>query len=160
MDVKIPQAIGHCYLELVEKDDEGRQTIAKMRAVLWQQNAHRELSKFYATTGFPFRSGLKVLVRGRVSFHEVYGLSFVITAIDGTYTVGDIARKRKEIVNRLKREGILELNRKLELPVPTKRIAVISSRSAADGATRRSSLTEPLWVSLLLLVVSCHYAGR
>lgn len=131
MDVKIPQAIGHCYLELVEKDDEGRQTIAKMRAVLWQQNAHRELSKFYATTGFPFRSGLKVLVRGRLSFHEVYGLSFVITAIDGTYTVGDIARKRKEIVNRLKREGILELNRKLELPVPTKRIAVISSRSAA-----------------------------
>lgn len=131
MDVKIPTDGGHCYMELVEKDNEGKTMVAKMRASLWAYDARRELPKFLKTTGFSFRSGLKVLVKAKLTYHEVYGFSLVILAIDGTYTLGDIAKRRQELILRLKQEGIFDLNRRLVLPEPVLHIAVVSSKTAA-----------------------------
>lgn len=131
MDVKIPPSGGHCYMELVEKDDNGKTMVAKMRASLWANDARKELPKFLKTTGFSFRSGLKVLVKAKLSYHEVYGFSLIILAIDGTYTLGDIAKRRQELILRLKQEGIFDLNRRLVLPEPVLHIAVVSSKTAA-----------------------------
>lgn len=131
MDVKVSQHSGHCFMELVEKDSQGNVMVAKMRASMWSSDAKRELTKFYHTTGFAFSSGLKVLVKAKLTYHEVHGLSLVVLAIDPTYTMGDIARKRKDIVDKLKREGIFTRNKELSLPTPIQCVAVISSATAA-----------------------------
>ena len=80
-------------MELVEKDESGKTTVARMQASMWVNDARRELPKFQRTTGVPFATGLKVLVKAKLIYHEVYGLSLNIIAIDGTYTLGDIAKK-------------------------------------------------------------------
>lgn len=131
MDVKIPLGVGHCYMELVEKDEEGKAIVAKMRASMWYNDAKRELPKFQQITGFPFKSGLKILVTATLSYHEVYGMGLNIQTIDATYTLGDIAKKRQELILRLKKEGIFTLNKSLSLPQPIAKVAVISSQTAA-----------------------------
>lgn len=121
---------GHCYMELIEKDTAGT-TRAKMRAMIWSGTLGMLRRKFYDATGRDIASGLKVLVRGSATHHNVYGLSFTINDIDPTYTLGDMERLRREILERLHREGLLERNRQLQLsPVP-QRIAVISAEGAA-----------------------------
>jgi len=86
---------------------------------------------FERTTGQPLRAGLKVLFRVYAQFHEAYGFSWIVTDIDPTYTLGDMARKRQEIIRQLKEEGIFDLQRELHIPLFAKRIAVISAAGAA-----------------------------
>lgn len=121
---------GHCYLELVEKGPAG-ETLAKMRATIWRSVYAPLASKFMAATGRQLASGLKVLLRGSGSFHEVYGLSFNVTDIDPSYTMGDLERIRREILSALKKEGVIDRNRNLPLPVAPRCIAVISAPGAA-----------------------------
>lgn len=121
---------GHCYMELVEKDSAGG-TRAKMRAMIWSSLFMGLRSKFHAATGSDIRSGLKVMVRGSANHHNVYGLSFVISDIDPSYTMGDMERLRREILERLVREGVAGSNRSLGLPPVLQRIAVISAPGAA-----------------------------
>lgn len=121
---------GHCYMELVEKDSAGG-TRAKMRAMIWSSLFMGLRSKFHAATGSDIRSGLKVMVHGSANHHNVYGLSFVISDIDPSYTMGDMERLRREILDRLVREGVAGSNRSLGLPPVLQRIAVISAPGAA-----------------------------
>lgn len=121
---------GHCYMELLQKDDAGRQQ-AKARAVIWANNYVRIASDFLFATGRQFSTGIKVMVRASATMHPVYGMSLVITAVNPEYTMGDLIRRRQEILARLKAEGVLELNRQLELPDFPSRIAVISAPNAA-----------------------------
>lgn len=121
---------GHCYMELVEKDSAGG-TRAKMRAMIWSSLFMGLRSKFHAATGSDIRSGLKVMVRGSANHHNVYGLSFVISDIDPSYTMGDMERLRREILDRLVREGVAGSNCSLGLPPVLQRIAVISAPGAA-----------------------------
>ena len=121
---------GHCYMELLEKDEQGRQ-VAKVRGVIWASNYMRIAPEFMAATGQQFSSGLKVMVCASASMHPVYGMSLVITAVNPEYTMGDLIRRRQEILRRLKAEGILELNRQLEWTEFPHRIAVISAQLAA-----------------------------
>ena len=121
---------GHCYMELVEKDATGN-TVAKMRAMIWSNTLHAIRAKFYAATGRDIATGIKVMVRGSANHHPIYGLSFTISDIDPSYTVGDMERLRREILNKLKAEGILERNRSLNAPAVPQRIAVISAAGAA-----------------------------
>ena len=121
---------GHCYLELVEKNDD-KLIEAKVRAAIWS-NTYAQLKRyFFQETGEHLASGMKVLVEVSISFHEQYGLSFIIQNIDPTFTVGDIARKRQETIRRLKEDGVWDMNHELRLPMLLHRIAVISSESAA-----------------------------
>ena len=122
---------GHCDMELLQKDDRGLQ-VAKARGVIWASLYPSIDSQFYAATGQRFASGLKVMLRVSASMHPVYGFSLVVSAVNPEYTLGDLLQRRREILERLKREGILNLNRELKwaTPVP-QRIAVISAAGAA-----------------------------
>lgn len=124
-------ATGHCYLEFVQKDPRNNGLIAKARGTIWS-NVYRLLKPYFEeSTGQLFTSGIKVLVKVTVQFHELYGYSLTIQDIDPTYTLGDMARRRREILLQLEEEGVLTLNKELEMPSLPQRIAVISSASAA-----------------------------
>lgn len=127
-DVRI--AGGHCYMELIEKDVLGN-TCAKMRAMIWNSTLNSLRGKFYAATGKDISTGMKVMVRGSANHHNLYGLSFTINDIDPTYTVGDMERIRREILEKLTKEGIIDCNHKLNFPPVPQRIAVISAAGAA-----------------------------
>ena len=122
---------GHCYLEFVQKDVLGNNLIAKARGTIWS-NIYKMLKPYFEQeTGQTFASGIKVLVQVAVEFHELYGYSLTVLDIDPTYTVGDMARKRREILRQLEEEGVIDLNKELDMPMLPQRIAVISSATAA-----------------------------
>ena len=122
---------GHCYLEFIQKDLRSNSLIAKARGTIWA-NVYRLLKPYFEeSTGQAFVSGIKVLVQVTVSFHELYGYSLTVQDIDPTYTLGDMARRRREILKQLEEEGVLTLNKELEMPVLPQRIAVVSSLTAA-----------------------------
>lgn len=122
---------GHCYLEFIQKDPRNNNLIAKARGTIWS-NVFRLLKPYFEeSTGQAFVSGIKVLVQVTVSFHELYGYSLTVQDIDPTYTLGDMLRRRKEILKQLEEEGVLTLNKELDMPRLPQRIAVISSPTAA-----------------------------
>ena len=122
---------GHCYLELVEKREEDDAVIATARATIWAFTYRMLRPYFETTTGKSLQKGIKVLVRVEIVFHELYGYSLNIKDIDPTFTVGDLERKRKEIIDRLTQEGVIDMNRELEFPMLPKTVAIISSPTAA-----------------------------
>jgi exodeoxyribonuclease VII large subunit len=124
-------ASGHCYLEFVEKHPPSGRLVAKMRASIWAKTFCLLKPYFEKETGQDFTSGLKVLVKVSIEYHELYGFSLNVLDIDPTYTVGDMLRKRMEIIRRLKEEGVFTLNKELSFPVLPRRIAVITSPTAA-----------------------------
>jgi exodeoxyribonuclease VII large subunit len=122
---------GHCYMELIEKDERTNTPVARASAKCWRQTWQMLQPHFERTTGQPLHAGLKVLLRVTAQFHEAYGFSWIVTDIDPTYTIGDMARKRQEIIRQLKEEGVFDLQRELRIPMFAKRIAVISAAGAA-----------------------------
>lgn len=127
--VNVNQRSGHCYLELVEK--RGESVTAQLRATIWSRVYTRMIKGFFMVTGRNLEPGMKVLMMAGVSYHEVYGLSLNVMDIDPQYTLGEMALKRRECIERLKKEGVFELNRSLPFPLVPQRIAVISSKTAA-----------------------------
>ena len=122
---------GHCYMELIEKDDRSNTPVARASAKCWRQTWGMVKPYFERVTGQPLRAGMKVLLQVYAQYHEAYGFSWIVSDIDPTYTIGDMARKRQEIIRQLKEEGVFDLQRELRLPTFAKRIAVISAESAA-----------------------------
>jgi len=120
---------GHCYLELVEREEE--ETIAQIRANIWAYTFRNLASKFEKATGETLKQGMKVLLQVNVTFHEVYGLSLNVKDIDPMYSLGEMARKKREVIARLTKEGLINLNKQISLPLVPQRIAVISSVTAA-----------------------------
>ena len=121
---------GHCYMELVEKGENGILS-AKVRATCWN-NVYALLSAYFAQeAGESLHVGLQVLLEVSVEFHAVYGLSLNIWNIDPTYTLGDLAKQRQATLQQLTEDGVMELQKGLELPSLVRRIAVISSADAA-----------------------------
>ena len=122
---------GHCYMELIEKDEDSNTPVARASAKCWRQTWMMVKPYFERTTGQPLRAGMKVLLKVYAQFHEAYGFSWIVSDIDPTYTLGDMARKRQEIIRQLKEEGVFNLQRELHIATFAKRIAVISSQHAA-----------------------------
>ena len=122
---------GHCYMELIQKDEQNATPIAKASAKCWASKWMIVRPYFERTTGQHLHAGMKVLLKVYPQFHEAYGFSWIVTDIDPTYTLGDMARKRQEIIRQLKEEGIFDLQKELQLPLFCQRIAVISSETAA-----------------------------
>ncbi len=135
-----PSGQGHCYLELVQKDATGRNFLAKAKANIWRGTWLKLKPYFEAQTGETLKVGMKVLLQVTVTFHEVYGYSLVVQDIDPAYTMGDMARRRKEILEQLARDGVIGLNKELEIPALPHRIAVISSATAAGWGDFRNQL--------------------
>ena len=121
----------HCYLEFVQKAEQGNTFIAKARGQIWGSKWALIRPYFEQTTGQPLSPGMQVMVLVEVTFHEMYGYALNVIDINPTYTLGDIARRRQEILRQLEKEGIIDLNKELQLPVPVQRIAVISAEGAA-----------------------------
>ncbi len=122
---------GHCYLELIEKQTDETSIKARIKAVIWSSRFGFISSFFKNATGETLREGFMVLVKAKIEYHELYGLSLVITDIDPSYTLGEMAAKRLQIIRRLEQEGVFGMNRDLEIPPVPQRIAIISSRNAA-----------------------------
>ena len=122
---------GHCYMELIEKDKQTATPIAKASAKCWASKWMVVRPYFERTTGQRLVAGMKVLLKVYPQFHEAFGFSWIVTDIDPTYTLGDMARKRQEIIRQLKEEGVFDLQKELTLPLFCQRIAVISSETAA-----------------------------
>ena len=122
---------GHCYMELIEKEETTNTPVARASAKCWRQTWQMLRPHFERTTGQPLHAGLKVLLRVYAQYHEAYGFSWIVTDIDPTYTIGDMARKRQEIIRQLKEEGVFDLQRELRIPMFAQRIAVISAAGAA-----------------------------
>lgn len=130
-DVRVNLSSGHCYLELVEKHPSSGALVAKARGTIWNRTYQQLKPYFEGETGQRFSSGLKVLVKVSVDFHELYGYNLVVWDIDPSYTLGDLLRKRMEIIRRLQEDGVYTLNKELPLPVPVQRIALVTSPTAA-----------------------------
>ena len=122
---------GHCYMELIQKDPDTGAVVARSRAVIWANAFARIGAEFFAATGSRLRSDMKIMARVSVNFHAAYGFSLIISDIDPAYTVGDLARRRNEILARLNEEGLADLNRSLPWPHTPCRIAIISAKGAA-----------------------------
>ncbi len=122
---------GHCYLELVEKLTDEQNIKARAKGIIWSSR-YRLLKPFFEnSTGESLREGIKILIRVRIEYHEIYGLSLVINDIDPSYTLGEMALKRQQIIKRLEDEGVLEMNKEQEFPIVPQRIAIVSSKNAA-----------------------------
>ena len=127
----VRESAGHCYMELVQKDEFGSTPVARASAKCWRSTWMLARPHFERVTGERIHAGMKVLLQVHAQFHENYGFSWIVTDIDPTFTLGDMARKRMEIVRTLKEEGVFDLNRELSIPLFAQRIAVISSATAA-----------------------------
>lgn len=124
-------AAGHCFVELVQKNEKGNNLLAKARATIWAGRFQIIRQYFEQETGQSFSAGISVQLQVTVQFHELYGLTYVVQDIDPAYTLGDLARRRKEILRRLEEEGTLDMNKELPMPLLPHRVAVISSETAA-----------------------------
>lgn len=122
---------GHLYLDLVQKDEHSATPIARAIARCWASVWASVRPRFERTTRQRLTAGMKVLLRVYPQFHQAYGFSWIVTDIDPTYTLGDMQRQRQEIIDRLKRDGVFDMQRELTLPMFCQRIAVISSATAA-----------------------------
>lgn len=122
---------GHCYLDLIEKDELEDKIIAKARAIIWSYTFRMLQPYFKTTTGKDLSEGLKVLIQVSVEFHELFGYSLFVNDIDPSYTLGELARKKMETLQRLEEEGIFNMNRELKFPLVPQKIAIISSETAA-----------------------------
>ena len=115
-DVRPNVSSGHCYLEFIEKHPVTGQLMARARGSIWAKTFRMLKPYFEMETGQMFASGLKVLVKVSVEFHELYGYSLTVLDIDPAYTLGDLIRKRQEIIRQLKEEGVFSLNKELSFP--------------------------------------------
>lgn len=129
-DLRVNARSGHCYMDLIEKDAVGR-IVAQCRGNLWASDYYRVNAEFQKATGSSLGSDMKILIKGSVRFSTQYGFAITITDVDPRYTLGDIARRRQEILMRLSNEGIVDANKSLEMPPLPTRVAVISALGAA-----------------------------
>lgn len=123
---------GHCYMTLIEKEDSGKMNVcAKANAIIWSNIYNMVAAMFESVTHERLQPGMSVLVKVSPNFHEAYGFSLIISDIDPTFTLGDMARRRQEVIDKLKADGVWNMNHDLDFPVLPQRVAVISSKTAA-----------------------------
>ena len=134
---------GHCYPDLVEKHNGLIKT--QIRANIWAGNYNKINRKFKTVTGAPLKDGLKILFLAKVGYHEQYGLALNILDVEPAFTLGEMAREKQLTVERLKQEGLLEENKKRQLPLLPKRVAVISVETSKGYSDFKNILENNSW---------------
>ncbi len=124
-----PRQGGHCYMELSQSD--GSSLVAKATAIIWASKYKFIAPYFESVTGMPLQSGIDVLVLVQVNFSQLYGLSLIIDDIDPEFTLGERERVRRQTIEKLKAEGLMDLQQQLQQPVLPRSLAVITARDAA-----------------------------
>lgn len=136
---------GHCYLEFIEKDPQNDDIIARARGNIWANRYRLIAAGFEQFTGQRLQAGIRVLIMVQVQMHEVYGYSLSVLDIDPSFTLGEMARRRQEIINRLEREGLTDMNKGISVPCPAQRIAIISADNAAGYGDFCRQLADNEW---------------
>ena len=139
---EVREVRGHCYMELVQKDMFSNTPVAKASAKCWKSKWMYVRPKFEQITGQYLHTGMKVMLKVYADFHEAYGFSWIVTDINPEYTLGDMVKKRMHIIEQLKREGVFDLQKELEIPMFAQRVAVISSLNAAGFGDFTRQLTD------------------
>lgn len=121
---------GHCYLELVENEEEGN-IISKAKAIIWAYTFRILKPYFETSTGQSFTTGIKVLLKVYVEYHELYGLSLNVQDIEPSFTIGELQKQRLETIKKIEEDGVINMNKELSIPVSIQNIAIISSKTAA-----------------------------
>ncbi len=134
---------GHCYPDLVEKHN--GLIKAQIRANIWAGNYDKITRKFKAVTGEPLKDGLKILFLAKVGYHEHYGLALNILDVEPAFTLGEMAREKQLTVERLKQEGLFEENKKRNLPLLPKRVAIISVETSKGYSDFKNVLENNSW---------------
>ena len=129
-DIKI-NASGHCYIELIEKNEKTGATEAQARATIWRSQVMSTVGRFEQESGQRLAKGMKILFKATVSHHAVYGMSLQIQQIDALHTIGDMERRKQLCIEQLQKEGVWDSNREQQMPLVVERVAVISSATAA-----------------------------
>jgi len=129
-DIKI-NASGHCYIELIEKNEKTGATEAQARATIWRSQVMSTIGRFERESGQRLAKGMKILFKATVQHHAVYGMSLQIQQIDAMHTIGDMERRRQQTIEQLQKEGVWDMNRSQTMPLVVQRVAVISSATAA-----------------------------
>ena len=129
-DIKI-NASGHCYIELIEKNEKTGATEAQARATIWRSQVMSTVGRFERESGQRLVKGMKILFRATVQHHAVYGMSLQVLEIDALHTIGDMERRRQQTIEQLQKEGVWDMNRELSMPLVIERIAIVSSATAA-----------------------------
>ena len=129
-DMKI-NASGHCYIELIEKNEKTGSTEAQARATIWRSQVMNTIGRFERESGQRLAKGMKILFKATVSHHAVYGMSLQIQKIDAMHTIGDMERRKQQTIEQLQKEGVWDTNRSLPMPLVVQRVAIISSATAA-----------------------------
>lgn len=140
--LEVREVRGHCYMELVQKDMFSNTPVAKASAKCWKSKWMYVRPKFEQITGQYLHTGMKVMLKVYADFHEAYGFSWIVTDINPEYTLGDMAKKRMQIIEQLKQEGVFDLQKELEIPMFAQRVAVISSQNAAGFGDFTRQLTD------------------
>ena len=122
---------GHCYMELVQKSKTSNSIIAQARATVWANKFSFISAYFESETDRELAVGMNVMLQVAITYHEVYGMSLNVLGINPTYTIGDVERAKKEIIDRLINEGVFDMNKTQTLSPVIQNIAVISSSTAA-----------------------------
>lgn len=122
---------GHYYLELAEKEEDSDKVIASCKATIWKFSAAKTVLKFERESGVELSRDLNVLIKVKAVFSPQYGFSVNIEAIDSSYTLGDIARRYQQILERLTSEGLLNKNKLLPTPFDIQNVLVIAPENAA-----------------------------
>ncbi|MFW6698701.1 exodeoxyribonuclease VII large subunit [Acinetobacter pittii] len=122
---------GHYYLELAEKDAETDKVIASCKATIWKFSASKIVLKFERETGIEISSDLNVLIKIRARFDPQYGFSVNIEEIDSSFTLGEIAKRYQQIIERLTQEGLIHKNKLLPTPFDIQNVLVIAPQNAA-----------------------------
>ena len=120
---------GHCYMELSQSDQKG--LIAKSSAIIWSSKYRFIAPYFESVTGSPLQEGLVILVQVQVNYSEMYGMSLIIDDINPEFSLGEKEQERQRTIERLQKEGLMELQKELALPLLPYRLAVISASDAA-----------------------------
>ena len=134
---------GHCYLELCQS--EGSAPVAKLRAIVWRQQASTLFARFASATGAALAPGMSVIFEGRINYSELYGPSLVIEDIDVEHTLGEAELQRRKTIERLEKEGLMDLQKEFALPSLPYCLAVISAPDAAGYGDFRRHLLENEW---------------
>ncbi len=122
---------GHYYLELAEKDEDTDKVIASCKATIWKFSAAKMVLKFERESGIELSRDLNVLIKVKAVFSPQYGFSVNIEAIDSSYTLGDIARRYQQILERLTAEGLVHKNKSIPIPFDIQNVLVIAPENAA-----------------------------
>lgn len=129
---------GHYYLDLLQKED--NEIIAQMSAVIWAADYKRIQRILGINTEGVLAEGMEIKLKGRLDFHEKFGLKILVEDVDPTYTIGKLEMQRRQLINDLQRKGLFERNKSLQLPTVIQRIAVISSETAAGWQDFKSHI--------------------